>query len=60
MNFILSDEPFVKALRILETCVLFNNIFCGKLVSSLELPTTFDERFKVTLAAFFILDFIKL
>ena len=28
-------------------CVLVNNNFCGKLVSSLELPITFDESFTV-------------
>ena len=37
-NFILADKPFTKALGIFETCVLFNNNLCGKLVSSLE-PT---------------------
>ena len=46
-NFILVHEPFAKALRISETCVLVNNNFCGKLVFSLELPTKFDERFKL-------------
>ena len=30
---------------------------CGKLVSSLQSPTTFDERFKVTSVPFFIPDF---
>ena len=29
-NFILADEPFAKALQSLETCVLVNNILCGK------------------------------
>ena len=42
------DESFAKALRIFETCVLVNNNLCGKLVSSLESTTTFDEGFKVT------------
>ena len=32
-NFILADEPFGRALRIFETCVLVNNTLCGKLVS---------------------------
>ena len=36
-----------------ETCVLVNKDLCGNLVSSLEPPTTFDERFKVTSLAFF-------
>ena len=56
-NFILVDEPFVKALRIFETCVLFSNNLCEKLVSSLEIPIKFDEKFKVTLILFFIVDF---
>ena len=30
-----------------------NNNLCGKLVSTIELPIKFDERFKVTSAAFF-------
>ena len=46
-----------KALRISETCVLVNNNLCGKLVSSLELPIKFDERFKVTSVPFFNADF---
>ena len=46
-NFILAEEPFAKALRNFETCVLVNNSLCGKLFSSLESPTTFDEIFKV-------------
>ena len=56
-NFILADELFAKALRNLETCVLVNNNSCGKLVSSLESPTTFDENFKVTSVPFLIPDF---
>ena len=56
-NFILADEPFAKALRIFETCVLFSNNLCGKLVSSLELPIKFDEWFEVTSVPFFIADF---
>ena len=47
-NFILADEPFLKALRSVETCVLVNNNLCGKPFSSLELPTTFDKSFKVS------------
>ena len=46
-----------KSLRILETCVLVNNNLCGNLVSSLELPTTFDESFEVASVPFFILGF---
>ena len=53
-NFILADEPFKKALRSFETCVLVNNNLCGKLISSLEPPVTFDESFKVTSARLFI------
>ena len=45
-DFLLADELFVKALRMLETCVIVNKYLCGKLVPSLESPTTFDERFK--------------
>ena len=56
-NFILVDEAFAKALKILETCASVNNSLCGKLVSSLESLITFDERFKVTSVTFFIPDF---
>ena len=56
-NFILADEPFAKALRIFETCVLVNNNLCKKLVSSLELQIKFDERFEFTSAPFSIADF---
>ena len=59
-NFILADEPFAKALQILETWVTVNNDLYGKLVSSLVSPNTFDERFKVTFVPFFILDFNSL
>ena len=54
---ILVDDSFAKALRSLEICVLVNHSLCGKLFSSLESPTAFDERFKVTSVLFFILDF---
>ena len=47
-NFLLADETFGKNLRIFETFVPANNNLCGKLISSLESPTTFDERFRVT------------
>ena len=56
-NFILADEPFAKALRSFETCVLVNNNLCGKFFSSLESLTTFDEVFKVTSVPFFIPSF---
>ena len=56
-NFILADELFAKSLWSLENCVLVKNNFCAKSVSSIESPTTFDERFKVTLVPFFIHDF---
>ena len=55
-SFILADETFAKALWSLETCVLVNNNVHGEIVSSLELPTIFDERFKVTGVLFFISD----
>ena len=48
-NFILVDEPFVKALRSFETFVLVNNDLCGKLFPSLESPTLFDERLTLNL-----------
>ena len=47
-------EPFAKAFRSLETCALVNNNLWGKLVSSLDSPTTFDEKFKITSVPFFI------
>ena len=56
-NVILAHEPFAKALRSFETCPFFNNNLCGKLFSSLELPKTFDESFKVTSVSSFIPDF---
>ena len=56
-NFILAEEPFAKVLRSFEICLLVNNNLCGKLFSSLELPTMFDGSFKVTSIPFFIPDF---
>ena len=56
-NFILAEEPFAKALRSFETCVLVNNKSCGKLLPSLESRTTFNESFKVTSVPLFIRDF---
>ena len=53
-NFILADEPFVKALQIFEICVSVNNNFCGKLVSSLEFPNKYYGRFKSYFISFFI------
>ena len=47
-NIILADEPFIKDLGILEFNVLGDNSLRGKLVSSLELPIIFDERFWVS------------
>ena len=38
-------------------CVLVNNNLCGKLFSSLESQSTFDEIFRVTSALFFIANF---
>ena len=54
---IVADELFAKALRSLEICLLVSNNLCRKLVSLLELPNTFDERFKVTSVPIFISDF---
>ena len=52
---ILADELLAKALKGLEICVLVNNNLCGKLFSSLESPTTFDEIFKSYLSTTFYL-----
>ena len=51
----LAEQLFAKALQSFETCLLVNNNLCGKLFSSLESLTIFDERFKATLV--FIADF---
>ena len=48
-NFILADEPFAKALRRFETCLLVNNNLWEELFLS---PATF-EIFKVTSVPFF-------
>ena len=53
-NVIWTDEPFAKALRSLKFSVLVNTSLCKKLVSSLESPTTYDERFKVASVPFYI------
>ena len=57
--FILADKPFGKTIQSLETCVLVNNNLCGKLFSSLESPTTFDESFQVTPVPFVFLILIN-
>ena len=56
-NFILAVEPFAKASRRFGTCPLVKDNLCGKLVSSLESMTIFDEIFKVTSVLFFIQNF---
>ena len=58
-NFTLADEVSARVLRSLEIFLLVNNSLCGssELVSLLELPITFDERFKVTSVLFLIPDF---
>ena len=53
-NFILADKLFAKALQSLETCVSVNNNLCGKLLSLLETPITFGERFYDTRVPFYI------
>ena len=47
-DFLLAKELFVKVLRSFETRVLVNNNLSGKLFSSLESATTFNEIFKLT------------
>ena len=47
-SFILTDRPFSRDWQIFETCVLVNNNLWGKLVSSLDSQTAFEERFRVT------------
>ena len=55
--FYISWGTTCKSFTKLETCVLVNNNLCGKLLSSLKPPTTFDESFKVIPVPFFIPDF---
>ena len=43
-----------KALQTLRSCLSVNNNLCRKLVSLLESPMTFDERFNVASVPFFI------
>ena len=57
-DFIIVEEPFAKPLRSLETFVLVNNNLCRKLYSLLELPITFDERFKLTSVPFLFMTLI--
>ena len=47
-DVILAEQLFPKSLRSLKICLLVNNDLLEKLILSLELPITFDERFKVT------------
>ena len=42
-NFILADELFPKTLQNPETYISVNKSLCGKLVSSLESPITFEK-----------------
>ena len=44
-SLILANESFPNALWSFKTYVSVNNNLCGKLFSSLESPTTFDESF---------------
>ena len=44
-SLILANESFPNALWSFKTYVSVNNNLCGKLLSSLESPTTFDESF---------------
>ena len=43
--------------KLCESSVLVKNNLCGKLVSSLQFPIQFDQRFEVTSVPFFIADF---
>ena len=56
-NFTLAEELLAKASQSLESCVLVKNNFFRTFFSSLELPITFDEIFKVTSVLLFIPDF---
>ena len=56
-NFVLAEEQFAKKLKILGTGVSLNCNRCGELISSLEFPIQFDERFKVIYVPLFIRDF---
>ena len=52
-----AEELLAKTLRSFENCVLVDNNLCGKLFSSLELPSTFHESLKVTSVPLLIPDF---
>ena len=56
-NFILTGESLADVYRIFATCLLFNYNLCGKLVSSSELSTIFDDYLKTTSVSFFIVDY---
>ena len=56
-SFILADKLFAKALQNFESCLSDSRNLCEKLVSSLESPIIFDEKFKVTSVSIFIADF---
>ena len=43
-NFILADESFAKAWRILKTCVSVDDNLCWKLISLLESPYLKDLK----------------
>ena len=56
-NFIWVDKPLTKTLRSLQTFVSVNNSLYGKLVSSLESPVTFYERFEANSVPYLIPEF---
>ena len=58
VHFPLKKKQFLVIVLSFKTCVLIDNNFCGKLVSSLELPITFDESFKVTSGSLLFLNLI--
>ena len=49
----LVDEPFAKALQFFKTCMSVNDNLSEKLISPLNSPTTFDERFRIGSVTFF-------
>ena len=48
---------FQQLYQVLKLVYHFNNSLCGKLVSLLESPIKFGERFKVTSVPYFVSDF---
>ena len=44
-------------LQSFETCLLVSNNLCEKLVSSLQSPVVFDDSFRVTSVALFVVAF---